>query len=111
MGNHKVRNEKRCSRSAICIRLNPIIKVEAMPVTNLREDTGGPMDWFNALPKLSKYFAGSLVISGACLTYRIPAVFFLFLDWKAATYKLQVRQFQPADNIHMLDSSAHTIST
>lgn len=60
------------------------------------------MDWFNGLPKLSKLYAASLVISGACLSYKIPAVFYMFLDWRAATYKLQVRQFKLASTVTCL---------
>lgn len=61
-----------------------------MPALNFRENTGGPMDWFNALPKLSKMFAASLVITGACIKLQISAVYFLLLDWSLVFNKLQV---------------------
>lgn len=48
------------------------------------------MDWFNALPKLSKMFAASLVITGACIKLQISAVYFLLLDWSLVFNKLQV---------------------
>eukprot|EP00892_Ulva_mutabilis_P009734 jgi/Ulvmu1/7132/UM034_0038.1 len=57
---------------------------------NFRENTGGPMDWFNALPKLSKMFAASLVFTGACISSRIGIISYLLLDWSAVFSQLQV---------------------
>lgn len=51
------------------------------------------MDWFNALPKLSKYYAASLVVCGACMSYKIPQVYMLVLDWSSVMFKFQVRYF------------------
>jgi hypothetical protein len=49
------------------------------------------MDWFNALPKLSRTYAAILVCTAACISWRMDAVYLLLLDWRKVFYGLQAR--------------------
>lgn len=48
------------------------------------------MDWFNGLPKMSRSFAGCLVVTAACVSWGVSFPFMLFLDWRSV-FRGQVR--------------------
>lgn len=64
------------------------------PETSFRMNTpgttAGPMDWFNGLPKMSRSFAGCLVVTAACVSWGVSFPFMLFLDWRSV-FRGQVR--------------------
>lgn len=54
-------------------------------------NTGGPMDWFNQLPKVTRGYAALCVFTAACVSWGVPAVAYVFLDWSAVWHQWQVR--------------------
>jgi hypothetical protein len=66
--------------------------VSKMPAHNAgtHGNTGGPLDWFNDLPKLSRSFAAVLLFSAACISYGVSFIKYALLDWRQVTRGLQV---------------------
>ena len=56
-------------------------------------NTGGPLDWFNEMPKLSRSYAAAYFFSAVCLKYRISVIFHGFLDWQKVFRGLQVSAY------------------
>ena len=61
-----------------------------MPVNTLAT-AGGPMDWFNAIPKLTRTYGVLTVVCAAMISWKLPQVPYLILDWREVITHFQVR--------------------
>ena len=59
-------------------------------------NTGGPMDWFTQLPKVTRSYAALCVFTAACVSWQISGIQHTFLDWRAVYSSLQVRTTRPS---------------
>jgi hypothetical protein len=84
------------------------------------EGTGGPMDWFNQLPKVTKGYATLCVFTAACLSWNIPGIEYALLDWtkvyksfqaRTARLSMEVTCTPSAWGVATCGNSAHTTHT
>lgn len=59
-------------------------------MVNTLSNTGGPLDWFQALPKITRTYAISTVVVAAMISWNLPGVSFLLLQWPKVWPGLQV---------------------
>ena len=78
-----------------------------MPAGQVGGGTGGPLDWFNELPKLTRSYAALLLFSAACISYGVSGIQYAVLDWNAIIRRFQVCALMRVTHACSLVSRVH----
>lgn len=62
----------------------------AMPVATLGT-AGGPMDWFHALPQITRTYGFLTFVCAAMISWGLPQIMYFPLDWRQVFTHFQVR--------------------